>query len=96
MLDTVGNIFGIVIAIAVFLFLIYFAIFVVVRIIASILYFFKWRKMSPAERAYEKRTRGKKSSSGNSFEWWNFDFGSDGGGSSDGGGGDGGGGGGGD
>ncbi|MFC7684489.1 hypothetical protein [Ureibacillus sp. GCM10028918] len=90
MLDTLGDIFGIVVAVAVFCFLIYFVIFVIVRTISSILYFFKWRKMTPAERAYEKRIRNRYSSSGNSFDWWNF--GSDSGGSADGGGGDGGGG----
>lgn len=91
MLDTLGEILGIVIAIAAICFVIYFAIFVVVQIISGILYFFKWRKMTPAERAYEKRIRRNRSSSGNAFDWW--DFGSDGGGSADGGGGDGGGGG---
>lgn len=48
-----GDIFGILVLIAVMCFAVYFVLFVIYKIISSINYFFKWRKWTPAERAYE-------------------------------------------
>ncbi|WP_147370422.1 hypothetical protein [Lysinibacillus yapensis] len=84
MWDTIVDILGIIIGTAAFITVIYFAIFMIVQIVSGIRYFFKWRKMSPAERAYEKRNRKRKYSSSSGDGWWSFDSG----GSADGGGGD--------
>ena len=81
MLDAIGELLGILIGIAVICFIIYFAMFVVIKTFSSILYFFKWRKLTPAERAYEKRIRNRYPSSKSSNGWWSFDSGGSSGGS---------------
>jgi uncharacterized membrane protein YgcG len=91
MWDAIGNFVGTILATAIFIFLVCFVIYIVIRFIATILYFIKLSKMTPVERNNVKRIRKRKRSSDSSDDWLNFDF--DSGGSADGGG-DGGGGGG--
>ena len=73
MLEAIGELFGILIGVAAICFVVYFAMFVVIKTFSSIFYLFKWRKLTPAERAYEKRIKQRYSNTKSSNGWWTFD-----------------------
>ncbi|HWL11411.1 MAG TPA: hypothetical protein VNQ57_00365 [Ureibacillus sp.] len=73
--DLLENIFVAIITLAVIGFIFYLARFLFFQIPMKILYYFKTLKMTPVERAYEKRIRKRKSQQ-SSNGWWTFDSGS--------------------
>lgn len=78
-MDALGELFSILVATAIFCLVFFLIMFVIARIISNINYFFKWRKLSPAARAYEKRIRNRYGTRSNGANgWWTSDSGSSG------------------